>query len=224
MIERILRLLTSYSVLNFTDTVDGEGRTVRSYCTTHVCKFLASNQDGVSMAPIVLMNTDKVLMESWYHIKDAVTNGGVPFNIAHGMNAFEYYGKDPNFNQVFNEGMKNHSVIIMKNILERYKGFEEVNVLIDVGGGIGGNISMIIAKYPHIRGINFDLPHVISVAPPFQGVEHVSGNMFESIPIGDTIFIKCLHHVMQPLHRELGMMLLQESHFHEMCEKGKSLV
>ncbi|KAG0473357.1 hypothetical protein HPP92_015214 [Vanilla planifolia] len=194
MIERILRLLTSYSVLNFTDTVDGEGRTVRSYCTTHVCKFLASNQDGVSMAPIVLMNTDKVLMESWYHIKDAVTNGGVPFNIAHGMNAFEYYGKDPNFNQVFNEGMKNHSVIIMKNILERYKGFEEVNVLIDVGGGIGGNISMIIAKYPHIRGINFDLPHVISVAPPFQGVEHVSGNMFESIPIGDTIFIKWILH------------------------------
>ncbi|KAG0473356.1 hypothetical protein HPP92_015213 [Vanilla planifolia] len=194
MIERILRLLTSYSILNFTDTVDGEGRTVRSYGAAHVCKYLTPNQDGVSMAPLVLMNTDKVLMESWYHMKDAVTNGGIPFNLAYGMTAFEYHGKDLRFNKVFNEGMKNNSIIITKKILERYKRFEDVNVLIDVGGGIGGTISMITAKYPHIHGINFDLPHVVSEAPPFQGVEHVGGNMFESVPIGDAIFIKWILH------------------------------
>ncbi|XP_037497528.1 caffeic acid 3-O-methyltransferase 1 [Jatropha curcas] len=49
---------------------------------------------------------------------------------------------------------------------------------------------MIISKYPSIKGINYDLPHVIQSAPPYTGIQHVGGNMFTGIPKGDAIMIK----------------------------------
>ncbi|RLN33317.1 caffeic acid 3-O-methyltransferase [Panicum miliaceum] len=146
------------------------------------------------MAALALMNQDKVLMESWYYLKDAVLEGGIPFNKAYGMLAFEYHGTDPRFNRVFNEGMKNNSVIITKKLLEFYTGFEGVGTLVDVGGGVGATLHAITSRYPHIKGINFDLPHVISDAPLFPGVEHVGGDMFKSVPSGDAIFMKWILH------------------------------
>ena len=85
------------------------------------------------------------------------------------MEAFEYHGIDLRFNKVFNNGMFNHSTIIMKKITETYKGFEGVSTLVDVGGGIGASLNMIVSKYPKINGINFDLPHVVQHAPTRNG-------------------------------------------------------
>ncbi|KAM2164636.1 hypothetical protein ACFX1Q_042163 [Malus domestica] len=74
--------------------------------------------------------------------------------------------------------MANHSIIAMKKLLVTYKGFEGLTSVVDVGGGTGSVIHMIVSKYPSIKGINFDLPHVIKDAPQYPGVEHVGGDMF----------------------------------------------
>nr|QWK65126.1 flavonoid O-methyltransferase 3 [Scutellaria baicalensis] len=194
MLDRILRLLTTYSVLNCRLETLPDGGVERLYGLAPVCKFLTKNEDGVSMAPLLLMNQDKILMESWYHLKDAVLDGGIPFNKAYGMSAFEYHGKDPRFNKVFNQGMSGHSTITMKKILETYHGFDGLNTLVDVGGGIGATLNMIVSEHPSIKGINFDLPHVIEDAPSHSGVEHVGGDMFASVPKGDAIFMKWICH------------------------------
>lgn len=108
--------------------------------------------------------------ECRYHLKDAVLEGGIPFNKAFGMNAFEYQGADPRFNKVFNNGMSNHTTIVMTKILETYKGFEGLSSLVDVGGGIGVTLRMIVSKHPHINGILYDLPHVIEEAVSYPGI------------------------------------------------------
>ncbi|CAA2971229.1 caffeic acid 3-O-methyltransferase [Olea europaea subsp. europaea] len=190
MLDRMLRLLASYSVLNCSLKTLPDGGVERLYSLTPVCKFLTKNEDGVSMAPLLLMNQDKILMESWYYLKDAVLDGGIPFNKAYGMTAFDYHGTDPRFNKVFNLGMSNHSTITMKKILETYNGFEGLKSIVDVGGGTGATLNMIVSKHPSIKGINFDLPHVIEDAPSYPGVEHVGGDMFVSVPKGDAIFMK----------------------------------
>ncbi|XLS64635.1 hypothetical protein HN51_024609 [Arachis hypogaea] len=124
-------------------------------------------------------------------LKGAILEGGIPFNRAHGMHVFEYAKIDPRFNEVFNKALVNSSTILMKRTIDLYNGFEHINKLVDVGGGVGNNLKlMITSKYPHIHGINFDLPHVIECAPLYTGVEHVAGDMFESVPNGDAIFIK----------------------------------
>ncbi|PIN26889.1 Caffeate O-methyltransferase [Handroanthus impetiginosus] len=96
------------------------------------------------------------------------------------MSAFEYSAKDPRFNQLFNQAMQEESTIIMKKVLEKYKGFEGLKTLVDVGGGIGASLKMIISRYPSIKGINFDLPHVIQNVPSYL-VERISSDMFDKL-------------------------------------------
>ncbi|KAK4572799.1 hypothetical protein RGQ29_030998 [Quercus rubra] len=191
LLDRMLRLLASYSILKCTLRTRGiDGETERLYGVESICKFLVKNPDGGSVAPLFLLHHDKVLMESWSHLNDVILGGGIPFNRAYGMTAFEYSGTDQRYNRVFNQGMSNHTTLIMKKILDVYKGFEGLKVLVDVGGGIGVTLNIITSKYPQIRGINFDLPHVVSDAPSYPGVEHVGGDMFDSVPKGDAIFMK----------------------------------
>ncbi|GMJ06503.1 caffeate O-methyltransferase 1, O-methyltransferase 1, O-methyltransferase 3 [Hibiscus trionum] len=194
MLDRILRLLASHSILTCNFTTLPDGNFVRLYGLGPVCKFLTKNEDGVSLSGVCLLNQDKVIMESWYYLKDAVLKGGTPFSKAHGMGAFEYLGGDSRLNMIFNKGMSDHSTILMKSILEIYDGFDGLKTLVDVGGGIGATLSMIVSKYPTINAINFDLPHVIQNAPAYPGVKHVSGDMFVSVPKGDAIFMKWICH------------------------------
>ena len=103
-------------------------------------------------------------------MNEVILEGGIPFNRAYGMTAFEYPRTDQRFNRVFNRAMSNHTTLIIKKILEIYKGFEGLNVLVDVGGGIGVTLSIITSKYPHLKAINFDLPHVLADAPSYSGI------------------------------------------------------
>jgi hypothetical protein len=67
MLDRILRLLASYDVIKCKVEVDDDGKKMtRRYGPASVCKWLTKNEDGVSIAAIVLMLQDKALMECWY--------------------------------------------------------------------------------------------------------------------------------------------------------------
>ncbi|KAJ9679905.1 hypothetical protein PVL29_021721 [Vitis rotundifolia] len=188
MVDRILCLLATDRVVKCSPRDSPDGGVERLYGLGPVCKYLTRNEDGVSVAPLVLMNQDQVLMESWYYLRDAVLDGGIPLNKAYGMTAFDY--RSPRFTKEFNERMSGHSIITMKEILETYKGFEGLTSIVDVGGRTGVILDMIRSKYPTIKGINFDLPDVIADAPSYPGVEHVGGDMFVSVPKGDAIFMK----------------------------------
>ena len=61
MVDRMLHLLASYKVVSC--EVD-EGTHARRYGPTPVCKWFTPNQDGISMAPLLLLTNDKVPMES----------------------------------------------------------------------------------------------------------------------------------------------------------------
>ncbi|GKC83358.1 caffeic acid 3-O-methyltransferase-like protein [Tanacetum coccineum] len=79
--------------------------------------------------------------------------------------------------------------VLEGEILKCYNGFDNLNSLVDVGGGLGVTINMIVSKYPLIKGINYDLPHVIKHAPQYHGIENV-GDMFQDVPQVDAIFMK----------------------------------
>ncbi|KAL9385224.1 hypothetical protein Peur_022234 [Populus x canadensis] len=189
MLDRILRLLASHDVL--VCSVDGSERL---YSLAPVSKHYVRNKDGVSLGPFMALIQDNVFLQSWSQLKDAVLEGGVAFDRVHGAHAFEYPGLDPRFNQVFNTAMYNQTTVVLENMLEAYTGFKNLKQLVEIGGGMGHTIKAIISKYPQIKGINFDLPHVIEHAPSCPGVEHVGGDMFESVPKGDAIFLKWILH------------------------------
>ncbi|KAB1202878.1 Caffeic acid 3-O-methyltransferase 1 [Morella rubra] len=141
------------------------------------------------------------------------------------MTAFEYQGKDLRLNNIFNKGMSDHSTFTMKKILETYKGFEGLTSVVDVGGGTGVVLNMTVSKYPSIKGINFDLPHVIADAPSYPGVvaagvDHVGGDMFASVPRGDAIFMKWICHDWSDEH----CMKLLKNCYDALPDNGKVIV
>ncbi|KAK1551305.1 hypothetical protein Q3G72_033641 [Acer saccharum] len=86
MLDCILRLLASYSILTCSlRSLPDDKKFERLYALSPVCKFLIKNQDGVSLSDVFLLNQDKVLMESWHHLKDALLKGKIPFNFAYRM-------------------------------------------------------------------------------------------------------------------------------------------
>ncbi|KAJ0967130.1 hypothetical protein J5N97_024047 [Dioscorea zingiberensis] len=194
VLDRMLRFLASNNVVRC-DVVSGEdGKIQRRYGLAPVCKFLMKNEDGASLAPLVLLRNSNVVLDSWSNLKYAVIEGTVPFVKAHGMTLYEYHDKNPMFTELFNKAMFTHSTLLLKKMLEKYKGFESLKVLVDVAGGLGATLGIILSKYPHIKGINFDLPFVISQATNIPGVEHVGGDMFDSVPTGDGIILKYILH------------------------------
>ncbi|XP_059298456.1 myricetin 3-O-methyltransferase 3-like [Lycium ferocissimum] len=196
MIEKILSFLASQSLLRFTLCKEDENGLKKSplYSLTPLSRKLVSNEDGVSLAPTFLLLNDQAMVNSWFHLKDAILEGEIPFNKAHGMGVFEYHGKDSRYADITNRSTQNINKTTISTILESYNGFKDVKQLVDVGGALGLTMASIVSKYPHIRGVNFDLPHVIKDAPAYPGVEHVSGDMFQSVPQGDVIFMKHVLH------------------------------
>lgn len=65
MLERILRVLATYKVLGVKLNERPDGEVEWFYCWTPVCKFLSNNEDGASIAPLLLMNQDKIFTNSW---------------------------------------------------------------------------------------------------------------------------------------------------------------
>ncbi|XP_011084577.1 caffeic acid 3-O-methyltransferase-like isoform X2 [Sesamum indicum] len=190
MLDRILRLLAANNILNCSLRDLPDGSVERRYSLAPVCEFLTRNEDGCSMAPLLLVNQGKIYAESWQQLKDAVVEGESPFKRAHGISPFEYGATDPEFNTAFNQAMYQQSTLIVKQILKKYKGLdvEGLKTLVDVGGG--------------------------------TGVEHVSGDMFVSVPKADAIFMKWICHDWDDTH----CLKILKNCYEALPENGKVII
>ncbi|KAK9098097.1 hypothetical protein Syun_025142 [Stephania yunnanensis] len=198
ILDRLLRLLASHSVLaciTRENNINNGDDVERLYGLTPVCKYFIKNEEGASLTSSLLFTNGKIALDSWSYLHDTVLNPDFSaVNKVCGMDAYEYLAKDEELNELFNRSMSHETTIVMKKILDKYKGFDGLKVVVDIGGGIGTNISLIVSNYRTIKGINFDLPQVIETAPSYPGVEHVGGDMFLNVPKGDAIFMKSVLH------------------------------
>ncbi|GLJ55143.1 hypothetical protein SUGI_1183460 [Cryptomeria japonica] len=46
--------------------------------------------------------------------------------------------------------MAEHPTLVMGRILETYEGFKDLEELVDVGGGVGSTLNLIVSKYPRL--------------------------------------------------------------------------
>uniref|UniRef100_A0A2N9EWF4 O-methyltransferase C-terminal domain-containing protein n=1 Tax=Fagus sylvatica TaxID=28930 RepID=A0A2N9EWF4_FAGSY len=171
---------------------EGGGDTL--YGLTHSSRWLL-HDSKMSLAPLLLMEDHPWLMARWHCLSQCVKEGGIAFNKVHGREIWDFASENPEFNNLFNDGMACTARIVMSAIVSVYKdGFGCVGSLVDVGGGTGSAVAEIVKSFPHIKGINFDLPHVVATAPMYDGVKHVGGDMFQAIPNADAVFMKWIMH------------------------------
>ncbi|XP_028807903.1 (R,S)-reticuline 7-O-methyltransferase-like [Neltuma alba] len=190
-LARVMRLLVRRNIFTAHHPSDS-GDTL--YGLTHSSRWLLSDSD-LNLAPALLMQNHPALVAPWHYLSHCVREGGPAFKKAHGREIWELASESPEFNKLFNDGMACTARMAMRAVVSAYKeGFESIGSLVDVGGNIGGTASEIVKAYPHIKCINFDLPHVIATAPEHDGVTHVGGDMFHSIPPADAVFMKWILH------------------------------
>ncbi|RID79211.1 hypothetical protein BRARA_A01973 [Brassica rapa] len=202
MIDRLLRLLVAYSVCTCKLVKDENGRESRTYGLGNVGKKFIKDEHGISIAPYVLFHCSHTKGVTWSYLTESILEGGASaWEKAKGALVFEYMKENESLKEDFNESMMSHTTIVMNKILENYDGFESLRdstmrdcTLVDVGGGLGTSLSQALSKFPHLKCVNFDLPHVVSEAPQIHGVEHIGGDMFDEVPRGQAILMKWILH------------------------------
>ncbi|XP_048492042.1 (R,S)-reticuline 7-O-methyltransferase isoform X3 [Beta vulgaris subsp. vulgaris] len=135
------------------------------------------------------------LLAAMHHLSAAIKGGGIAFEKAHGCPIWDFLSADQEVNRLFHDGLACTAKIGFRGIASQYVDvFADVKSVVDVGGGTGAALNEIVKAYPHIKGINFDLPHVIAIAPKYEGVTHVEGDMFKAIPTADVAILKSILH------------------------------
>jgi hypothetical protein len=175
-LERILRLLASENVVRESAVTVASANssriTERCYALQPVGTYFVKNDDGAaSLAPLIIVSQDRDFIEPWHYLSATVLDDSTdPFRKAHGESLFQYTSHNPRVDKIFNAGMAQQSRLHMQAVLAAYNGFQDAKCLVDVGGGRGSSLALIAAKYPHIRGINFDLPHVDAASPSYPSI------------------------------------------------------
>ena len=175
-LDRILRVVASHGIVHVDIRHDPFTKhPIRRYGLNLVSQYFVHNES--SLAPLLGLCVDPITIKSWHFLHEAVLDGGQPFAKANdGLDVFEYGQHDPHFASIFHTAMANVSTIPIRDLLDSYPTcFDDINTLVDVGGGHGASLHLIISRFPHIRGINFDQPHVISRAPKYSGIAIVAG-------------------------------------------------
>ncbi|MEU3025044.1 methyltransferase [Nocardiopsis alba] len=135
------------------------------------------------------------------HLADAVRTGGPVFEAVHGVPAWTYMREHPESADLFDQGMTDISSQITRPIVQDYD-FTDSRLLIDVGGGKGRLLSLILENHPHLRGVLYDRPEVTRDALPALTTGTLAercriegGDFLTSVPTGgDTYLIASVIH------------------------------
>src|SRR5262245_66694629 len=93
----------------------------------------------------------------------SVKTGEIAFDNLFKQSVWEYYARNPEDARNFNEAMRGLSEMINAAVIKAYD-FSGVDKIVDVAGGTGGLIGAILGAQPRMRGVLFDLAHVIAGA------------------------------------------------------------
>lgn len=111
------------------------------------------------------------------------------------MELFEFYAAHPEESEIHDQAMRAFSAATIRAVLEAFD-FAQAGTLVDVGGGTGELLAAILAANPSLRGVLFDLPHVVAQATPVltdhgvvDRVKVIGGSFLETVPTGGTTYL-----------------------------------
>lgn len=185
LLYRLLRALASVGI--FAELND------KRFTLTPLAEPLRSGV-AESQRSLALMMGDEQY-KAWGNLVDTIRTGDNAYEKLFGKPIFDHIAENPEKAQIFDEAMTGIHGRETNALLEAYD-FSEIDVLADIGGGNGSQLIAILKKYPGMRGILFDLPHVVERARPeiekaglSERCQLASGDFFRSVPGGADAFI-----------------------------------
>jgi ubiquinone/menaquinone biosynthesis C-methylase UbiE len=206
---RLLRALASVGI--FAE----EGH--RRFALTPLAESLRSDVPGSKRA-LALMSGDEQF-RAWAEIEYSIRTGQTAFEKVFGEPVFDYLSQHPDKARIFDGAMVGIHGRESSAIADAYD-FSRIQTLADIGGGNGSQLTAILQRHPHLRGILFDLPHVIERARErltnaglLDRCELVAGSFFDRLPAGADAYLmrhiihdwdeaKC-HTILKNCHRAM---------------------
>ena len=213
---RLLRALASIGI--FAEKINGD------FELTPMAAALLSDVP-MSLRPYVMLLGDVSWWASWGSLLHSVKTGEAAFNYLFGMDYTEYLEKHPGLAQIFNETMTSVSQAHNPAIVASYD-FSSFQKIVDVGGGHGSLLFAILNANPLLKGVLFDLPHVVNTIDQsnVEIAEHceiVGGDFFQQVPAGGDAYL--LKQIIHDWDDEHSVKILKKCH-QAMTENGRVLV
>src|SRR5262249_653417 len=214
---RLLRALASVGIFT-----EGESR---HFALTPLAEPLRGDVAGSKRA-LALMSGDEQF-RAWAEIEYSSRTGKIAFDKVFGKPIFDYLGEHPDKARIFDAAMVGIHGRESSAILNAYD-FSGIGVVADIGGGNGSQMTEILKKHQRMKGILFDLPHVIECAKErmhasglLDRCQLVSGSFFDTVPPGGDVYI--LRHIIHDWDEEKCLTILGNCH-RAMLPKSKLLV
>lgn len=183
---RYLRALTGIGLLEFAGK--------DSFRITDLGAALRTGSPGNARSAVIALVGDMV-KPAWKEFDHGLFTGDTGFEKAHGMGLFDYLQHNPGMATFFSETMVGFHGREPPAVAEAYD-FGGIGSLVDVGGASGNMLGHVLSRHPGVKGVLYDLPHVVADAPPllesFGVADRVtieSGNFFDSVPAGHDAYL-----------------------------------
>jgi ubiquinone/menaquinone biosynthesis C-methylase UbiE len=200
---RLLRALASVGIFK-----EGESR---RFSLTPLAEPLRGDVAGSKRA-LALMSGDEQF-RAWAEIDYSIRTGKIAFDKIFGKPVFDYLGEHPDKARIFDAAMVGIHGRESDALLDAYD-FSMFGVIADIGGGNGSQMTAILKKHPRMKGILFDLPHVIERATERMQASGllgrcklVCGSFFNAVPEGADAYI--LRHIIHDWDEEKCLTILR---------------
>lgn len=134
-------------------------------------------------------------IKAWSRFDYSLRTGRASFDIVHDQGYWDYCSTHLDYSRMFDNAMAAFTKLEYRAILAAYD-MSRCRTIVDIGGGNGKLLSLLLRSLPNARGILFDQPHVVDKAGPVfeaQGVadrcEIVGGSFFDKVPAGGDLYI-----------------------------------
>jgi hypothetical protein len=199
---RILRFLASNGIF--------KEKNGRYFDHTALSHCLRSDAEG-SFRPAAQIGHR--IFSFWDGLHHSAMTGESGFTKVFGQPLFDYLGTHPEVAPIFDAAMvaiHGHETPAM---LDAYD-FSSIRVLADIGGGNGSLIATTLQRYPKLKGILFELEHVIRRTQgslKAYGVGDrcslMEGNFFDSLPSGADTYL--FRHIIHDWSDERSVQILE---------------
>ena len=185
-LKSVIRALISLGVFQHTETGAVE--------LNELGEILKADKPETLGKYAVVANRD-CYHKMWSNLLHTVKTGDSAFDDVHGMNIYEFYEENPDELMLFQQALTGQTFREATAIRDAYD-FAGLESLVDVGGGRGFLLQMILDNNPALHGTVFDMGVVTA------GVENefakagladrsrvVSGDFFQELPEGGDLYI-----------------------------------
>ncbi|MGO1051413.1 methyltransferase [Crossiella sp. CA198] len=125
----------------------------------------------------------------------SLRTGQPSFDHVHGTDWWTYFAAHPELSTLFNNAMGNMARMVNGATLDAYD-LTDVKHLIDVGGGQGHLVATLLARYPEMTAVVYDLARVVPEAAATVAkagfadrVRCVGGDFLKSVPAGGDAYV-----------------------------------